>query len=505
MIVTAAATAFPGEPVTTEELLSATGHRLTESFRKSVAHMGVGRRFAAVRRYRDYLRNVVPRELTHTTTDLGREAALSLLEAIGTAENADAVIAVTNTPTRPMPGFAFDLMADLHGLVRRDARVFNITYSGCSGFMKAMELATSLIESGRCRTVLLVVSEVHTAYWPSITQQVDSYQNVHRSGSADDLARTHQATAAFLFGDGAVAFLVSADGAGLAFGNLVHLTNDKKNDAELLRMNQGGSASGSHPPPAHSRAGRQRTEAREDTMRDGQDAVSERPGTDAVSTASKPGEDARDAGQAIYSPLVLRLYDIWVLGISNRFVWKCPSSRLVALYNRNVGARHLDIGVGSGYFLDKATWPVASPDITLADLNPNSLAAAHARIARYGPGIQRHDAFERFPRAAPYESIGLNYLLHCLPGDIRAKSVVFDNLDDVMHRDTRVFGATIVQGDAPRSVAARRLMDAYNRKRIFSNSHDRIPDLAAELERRFVHVNVERVGCVALFEVSGRR
>ncbi|QPC43655.1 hypothetical protein HW532_13740 [Kaustia mangrovi] len=243
MIVTASATAFPGEPVTTEELLSATGHRLTDSFRKSVAHMGVGRRFVSVRRYRDYLRNAVPRDLTHTTTDLGREAALSLLETTGTAENVDAVIAVTNTPARPMPGLAFDLMADLHGLVRRDAHVFNITYSGCSGFMKSMELATSLIESGRCRTVLLVVSEVHTAYWPPITQQVDSYRNVHRSGSADDLARTHQATAALLFGDGAVAFLVSADGAGLEFGNFVHLTNDRKNDAELLRMNEGGSAS----------------------------------------------------------------------------------------------------------------------------------------------------------------------------------------------------------------------------------------------------------------------
>lgn len=242
-VVVAAATAFPGEPITTEAMLSATGERLSESFRNSILRMGVERRFSTVKRYPDYLRNAARRELTATTTDLGREAALSLLDSTGADDGVDAVIAVTNTPTRPMPGFAFDIMAELHGRVRRDAHVFNIAYSGCSAFLKAVELASSLIETGRCRNVLLVVSEAHSAYWPPIGERVDSYQSVHRCGSADDLARTHQATAAFLFGDGAVAFLVSAEGTGLAFDNFVHLTNSHKEDAELLRMNQGGAAS----------------------------------------------------------------------------------------------------------------------------------------------------------------------------------------------------------------------------------------------------------------------
>lgn len=233
--------------------------------------------------------------------------------------------------------------------------------------------------------------------------------------------------------------------------------------------------------------------------------MSERSGGNASPAPPRPGGEARDAGQAIYNPLVLKLYDMWVLGISNPFIWRCPTPELIALYNRNVGARHLDIGVGSGFFLDKATWPVASPAITLADLNVNSLAAAQARIARYNPEIRRHDAFDPFPPAAPYDSVGLNYLLHCLPGDIGAKSVVFDNLEGVTNGDTKVFGATIVQGSAPRSFAARRLMDTYNKKRIFSNAHDRASALTAELERRFAHVSVKRVGCVALFEAHGRR
>ncbi len=58
------------------------------------------------------------------------------------------------------------------------------------------------------------------------------------------------------------------------------------------------------------------------------------------------------AGQAIYTPGMLNLYDLRVLWISNRFIWKCPTLRLLALYDRRVMANHLDVGVGSGYCLD---------------------------------------------------------------------------------------------------------------------------------------------------------
>ena len=102
-------------------------------------------------------------------------------------------------------------------------------------------------------------------------------------------------------------------------------------------------------------------------------------------------EDVK-AGQAAYTPLTLRIYDWFVLGFSNRFLWRCPTSELEALYDRNVSARHLDIGVGTGYFLDKAAWPVADPEITLVDLNPHSLDAAARRIARFSP-----DACRQYP------------------------------------------------------------------------------------------------------------
>jgi SAM-dependent methyltransferase len=216
-------------------------------------------------------------------------------------------------------------------------------------------------------------------------------------------------------------------------------------------------------------------------------------------------QDASAAGQAVYSPFVLSVYDILVLGISNRFLWRCPTPGLVDLYNRNLGARHLDIGVGTGYFLDRATWPVARPEITLLDLNPNSLAAAARRIARYEPKSVVADVLKPPPLQAgapPFQSVGLSYLFHCLPGSIPEKAVVFDHIRPFVANGSRVFGSSIVQGNVPRSRPAQKLMDVYNSKGIFSNSKDTVEDLEAELRRRFPKVTVSLKGSVAVFEAE---
>ena len=99
-------------------------------------------------------------------------------------------------------------------------------------------------------------------------------------------------------------------------------------------------------------------------------------------TASE--EDVR-AGQAVYTRRGLRLYDFIVHGLSNRFVWRCPTQGLVAHYNRHVTANHLDVGVGTGYFLERCRFPPGAPRIALLDINRNSLDFAAGRIARHRP------------------------------------------------------------------------------------------------------------------------
>jgi 2-polyprenyl-3-methyl-5-hydroxy-6-metoxy-1,4-benzoquinol methylase len=217
----------------------------------------------------------------------------------------------------------------------------------------------------------------------------------------------------------------------------------------------------------------------------------------------RPTEEQVEAGQAAYTKSTLAVYDIIVLGISNRYVWKCSSARIEAHYNKHVSANHLDVGVGTGYFLDRCKFPSKRPRVALMDLNPNTLEFASRRISRYIPETYRHNVLEPIStNIRQFDSVGMNYLLHCVPGSISEKAVVFDNLKALMTRDAVIFGSTILHGGVPRNWTAKRLMHLYNKKGIFANTADDLESLERALNQRFDNVAVEVVGCVALF--SGR-
>jgi ubiquinone/menaquinone biosynthesis C-methylase UbiE len=206
------------------------------------------------------------------------------------------------------------------------------------------------------------------------------------------------------------------------------------------------------------------------------------------------------AGQAIYSPWVLKIYDAYVLGFSNHAIWRCPTAELRGLYDRNVSAHHLDVGVGTGYFLDKARWPVAVPRLVLMDLNAHSLHRASQRLQRFHPVCLRANALEPSDFNESFDSLGLNYLFHCLPGSLADKAVVLDHLLPRVQDGGRVFGATLLQQGVQRRWADRRLMDIYNRKGIFSNTSDSLADLESTLSSRLRNVRITVRGVAALFE-----
>lgn len=210
-----------------------------------------------------------------------------------------------------------------------------------------------------------------------------------------------------------------------------------------------------------------------------------------------------EAGQAVYTKRTLAVYDVAVLGVSNRFIWKCPTQRIEEHYNKHITANHLDVGVGTGYFLDYCQFPSNAPRVALMDLNSDTLEFASQRIARYKPESYRRNILEPISfDAEKFDSVGINYLLHCIPGFIESKSVAFDHLKELMNPNAVLFGSTLLQGGVHRNWFARRLMEVYNKKGIFSNQGDDLEGLKHELTRRFKEVSVEVVGCAALF--SGR-
>lgn len=217
--------------------------------------------------------------------------------------------------------------------------------------------------------------------------------------------------------------------------------------------------------------------------------------------ADEPRADEVEAGQRVYTPFTLRVYDLFVLGFSNRFVWRCPSSKMLERYESHVGERHLDVGVGTGWFLDHCRWPVESPQITLLDLNENSLSAATSRIRRYAPATVQANVLEPVDLGdSRFDSIGANFLFHCLPGELEWKTMtVASNLRRYLVSGGVLFGSTILGRGVTHNLLGRRLMRLYNRKGIFANIEDDQEGLENGLTSELTDVEIEVVGAVALF------
>lgn len=213
-------------------------------------------------------------------------------------------------------------------------------------------------------------------------------------------------------------------------------------------------------------------------------------------------EDARvRAGQALYSLPGLRLwYDLVVFGVNNHLVWRCPTRELRTLYRRHLSSDHLEAGVGSGYLLDRCGFPTDEPRLVLVDLNASALAVTARRVARYRPRTLRRNLLEPLAwDGEPFDSVGLNYVLHCLPGTMAEKAVVFDHLGALLRPGGVIFGSSLLASGVRRGALARMGMDLYNGMGVLSNAADSLDALRGALRSRFRDVEIRAVGCVALF------
>ena len=205
------------------------------------------------------------------------------------------------------------------------------------------------------------------------------------------------------------------------------------------------------------------------------------------------------AGQAVYSRPFLAIYD-WVIGFNLRFLWRCPPGRVLDLYNEHVSANHLDVGVATGTFLDRCKFPVSGPRLALMDLNPNSLAVAAKHLARYQPETYLRNVLDPIQIDAPlFDSVGLANLLHCLPGTMRTKRVVFENLRAVLKPGGTLFGCTVLYRGVKRSPLATLALYFLNATGGMPNKQDDLEGLKRILAECFPESSVKVVGCIALF------
>lgn len=213
-----------------------------------------------------------------------------------------------------------------------------------------------------------------------------------------------------------------------------------------------------------------------------------------------PTESKIKAGQAFYTPFTLKLYNFLVLFFNNHFVWRCPTRYQLKQYHRYVTADHLDIGVGTGFFLKKTPWPTKT-QLSLMDLNPSSLKAASKAVANLSPKTYLADIFQLQPALAnKFSSISMNYLLHCLPGSMHSKKQVIANAVAMLHSHGVLFGSTILSDPELQNFLSRRLLSYFNNKEWFCNREDTQTALEEILEEHLEQVEIQIMGCVALFK-----
>ncbi|KAL1978224.1 hypothetical protein VTN31DRAFT_1083 [Thermomyces dupontii] len=211
-----------------------------------------------------------------------------------------------------------------------------------------------------------------------------------------------------------------------------------------------------------------------------------------------------EQGAAIYNPLVLRIYDLFVLRFSNSYAWRCPTQAVLKpFYRQHLGHRHLDIGVGTGYFLEDIP---NDTDLTLIDLNPNALETARRRSGLESVQCIQHDVTQPLPedklRSKPFDSIALFYLFHCMPGGPE-KPQLLRRLKPYIAEGGVVYGATILGRGVKHNFIGRLLFALYNRKGVFSNRDDSQQMFENELRQHFDSVETRVVGRVLLFSASG--
>jgi SAM-dependent methyltransferase len=215
-------------------------------------------------------------------------------------------------------------------------------------------------------------------------------------------------------------------------------------------------------------------------------------------------DDPSYKGQAGYNPFLLAVYDPFVLGFMARAVWRCPILPVVERYRRLIGRRHLDIGPGTGYFLEKAAPPVGT-EITLLDPNPNVLAHASRRLAAMDPITVEADVMKPLPVEGRFDSAAFSFVLHCLRGPQSHKAAAIRNIADVLTPDGVLFGGTVLGLAERHTPQARAVLRAFNWHGDFDNLGDTAEGLRRILEESFEAVEVDVIGSTAHFTATDPR
>jgi hypothetical protein len=211
---------------------------------------------------------------------------------------------------------------------------------------------------------------------------------------------------------------------------------------------------------------------------------------------------ATKRSQRFFNKATLFVYDFVLYGAISQYAWGCSIERLDSHYRHHLSSNHLEVGVGTGFLLNRAVFDSPRPRVALMDLSSECIETTSRRVSRYAPETYIQNLLEPIEtKIAPFDSIAINSVMHCVPGGFKEKGVAFLNLRTLMSERCVLFGTTVLSDGVQKNWLAKPFMFLMNSLGVFNNREDNAHDLKAYLETHFQIIEFEVVGVAAFFAV----
>ena len=203
--------------------------------------------------------------------------------------------------------------------------------------------------------------------------------------------------------------------------------------------------------------------------------------------------------QAFFNGFNLSFYD-WVVSVISPLAWRCPLSFLTSRHQQWMSNNHLEVGPGTGFVINQCNSFEPELRLVLMDLSKACLQKSAKTLARFNPQTCQQNILEPVEYdIEPFDSIGINYVFHCVPGGFKQKGVAFEHLAKVLKPGGAIFGCSVLSQDVEKNLLAKVAMGFLQLSGIFNNQEDNVKELTAALEANFVDVKVELRGPTAVF------
>lgn len=196
-------------------------------------------------------------------------------------------------------------------------------------------------------------------------------------------------------------------------------------------------------------------------------------------------------------------YDRIVNDFNCKHVWKCSTKNIIDNYQKNISNNHLEIGPGTGFFLNKKNTGINFKKLTLVDVNKDILQFSKKNLEQYYSNIEilHSDLFsQKISESIYFESVGVNYVLHCVTGNLQTK---LDNLiDNLGNNKYNLFGASVICDPLHMNTIAEYELIFLNTLGIFNNNEDTYYELEEYLNNRNIKFSLKKQGYVAIFDME---